>query len=87
MILPAIILVYGGAAACFGVKGMAPPGIGAVKDFFWYIVAGLCVVTAGIGLYAVFMADKETSPAAKKAKKPPKAKKPKKPKKPKKAKK
>lgn len=87
LFVPLLFVLYTAIVAVSGLKGVAPSLLAVTQDFIWYIVIGSIVVTAGIGLYALFMADKEPSPAAKKAKKPEKSRKPKKPKKPKKAKK
>jgi len=87
LFVPLLFVLYTAIVAVSGLKGVAPSLLAVTQDFIWYIVIGSIVVTAGIGLYALFMADKESSPAAKKAKKPEKSRKPKKPKKPKKAKK
>jgi len=87
LFVPLLFVLYTAIVAVGGLKGVAPSLLVVTQGFIWYIVIGFTVVTAGIGLYAVFMADKEPSPAAKKAKKPKKPRKPKKPKKPKKAKK
>ena len=84
LFVPLLFVLYTAIVAVGGLKGVAPSLLAVTQGFIWYIVIGFTVVTAGIGLYAVFMADKEPSPAAKK---PEKAKKPKKPKKPKKQKK
>lgn len=84
LFVPLFFLVYIAIVAFGGLKGVSPSLLEATKGFIWYIVIGFGVITVGIGLYALFMADKEATPAAKK---PQKAKKPKKPNKPNKAKK
>jgi len=85
LFVPLLFLVYIAIVTVGGIKGVSPSLLQATKGFIWYIVAGFGVITVGIGLYALFVADKDAAPAKRKPKKPKKAKK--KPKKPKKAKK
>jgi len=85
LFVPLLFVLYTAIVAVGGLKGVAPSLLTVTQGFIWYIVIGFTVVTFGIGLYAVFMADKEVSPAAKKPKKAKKARKARKAKKPKKA--
>ena len=90
LFVPLFFVLYTAMVAVGGLRGVIPSLLSATQGFIWYIVIGFSVVTVGISLYAIFMADKEAAPATKKAerpKAPKKAEKTKKAEKPKKAKK
>lgn len=87
LFVPLFFVLYTAIVAVGGLRGVIPSLLSATQGFIWYIVIGFSVVTVGIGLYAMFMADKEAAPATKKAEKPKASQKPKKAEKPKKAKK
>ncbi|MBN2272203.1 MAG: hypothetical protein JXN61_16440 [Sedimentisphaerales bacterium] len=81
LFVPLFFVLYTAIVAVGGLRGVVPSLLSATQGFIWYIVIGFSVVTLGIGLYAMFMADKPAAPARKKAEKPKKVKKPKKAKK------
>jgi len=87
LFVPLFFVLYTAIVAVGGVRGVIPSLLSATQGFIWYIVIGFIVVTVGIGLYAMFMADKEAAPVTKKAEKLQKPQKTKKAEKPKKAKK